>query len=365
VTLFALTSITDMRVRGLLAITVAATLVVPAAAVARAAINSPTPLCGAAHPAQPSTAAVPTSIRVATFNVLHGLTEAGDRTLEARLRIEVDQLAASGADIVGLQEVEESTKHGRVITRLANGLASKTHASWYWCWFRTEPHWPGAPDTYPGGGDRLSDLLAQHYNANEDKWYEGAAVLSRWPITASAVRRLPGENLRDHLTGDCKPPFEDPTCLIALLLEPRAAVWARIASPRGAISVTSAHTSGNVRQHADLMHWARQQSAGDDTALVVCDCNSTPDSAAQEEIRRRDWIDTAKRLNRDKPTSDQDITSIGPTVTDRIDYVFLRGGSALRLTGSRPFMNVPVVSTSEPTGRLWPSDHYGVIDTLE
>ena len=90
--------------------------------------------------------------------MLHGLTSEGDRTLEARLAIDVNELAASHVDVVGIQEAEESTKHGRVIERLANKLSVRTQHAWYWCWFRTEPHLNGTPDTRPGGGSGNRDL---------------------------------------------------------------------------------------------------------------------------------------------------------------------------------------------------------------
>jgi endonuclease/exonuclease/phosphatase family metal-dependent hydrolase len=361
-----------MRVRGILTLAVAAALAVPISSAhsagpnptAAAPTTMATPLCGQAKPTVAGLPRVPDHITVATFNMLHGLTTRGDSTLEARLKITIDQIARSGVDIVGLQEVEESAKHGLVIDRVAKGLAAKTNTTWYWCWFRTEPHWPGAPDTYPGGGDPLSDQLAKHYNQNETKWYEGAAVLSWLPITAAAVHRLPGEDFRDRLTGDCKPPFNDPTCIIDLFLEPRAAVWARVWTAFGPVSFTSAHTSGNVKQHADLMHWARLQSAHDSTAFVACDCNSTPSSPAQAEIRRRGWVDTALSLHQDKPTADQDIGATKPTVTTRIDYVFIRADSAWKVASSRRFMNTSAASTTQQSGRLWPSDHYGVIDTI-
>ncbi|MDX6285032.1 MAG: hypothetical protein QOG53_517 [Frankiales bacterium] len=359
-----------MRVRGILAIALLAALGVPASSAWSATpgvpSTSPRPLCGQANPKTSGLPTVPDHLTVASFNMLHGLTEAGDKTLEARLSATVDQIAVSGVDIVGLQEVEESTKHGLVIDRLAKGLAAKTNATWYWCWFRTEPHAPGTPDTRHGGGNPVSDRFAAHYNPNEKKWYEGAAVLSWTPIMAAAVHRLPGEDIRGRLKTDCKPPFTaDPTCVPDLVLEPRAAVWARIATAFGPVSFTSAHTSGNRKQHVDLMQWARAQSAGDKTALVVCDCNSTTESQAQHVIRNAGWYDTALRLQADAPTADQDITSATSTVSDRIDYVFLRSDSRLQVTASKRFMSTPVHSAATSTGWLWPSDHYGVIDTLQ
>jgi endonuclease/exonuclease/phosphatase family metal-dependent hydrolase len=358
----------DMRVRGILAITAAVAVALPAAAIAKPPVPAAapsvgaTPLCGVAEPKIHGLPRVPDSITVASYNMLHGLTTDGDRTLEARLSLTVDQIAKSGVDVVGLQEVEESTNHGLVIKRLATALANKMYTPWWWCWFRTEPHAPGAPDTRPGGGDPLSNQFAKHYNGNDANWYEGAAVLSRHQIVASAVHRLPGEDYRGRLTGDCKPPFDEPTCVLDLFLEPRAAVWARVLTPFGAVSLTSAHTSGSAKQHSDLVQWARTKSGSDKTALLVCDCNSLPTSKAQATIRAAGWVDTMAALHRERPTADQEIHAAVPTATERIDYVFLRTGSQLHLADSRLFMNKPHVTGSTS---LWPSDHYGVIDTLE
>jgi endonuclease/exonuclease/phosphatase family metal-dependent hydrolase len=330
----------------------------------------PTALCGRATPKHPQ----PTHIarrhghrvlHVATYNILHGLTAEGDRTLEARLRIKIRRLAATPLDIVGLEEVSESGKHGRVITRLARGIARRTHERWYWCWFRTEPHAPHGPDTRPGGGDPASDELAAHYNSNDHPWYEGAAVVTRWPILDSAVRRLPGEDANQRLHTDCTPPFTDPTCLIDIGLEPRAALWTQVSTPFGPVSFTVAHTSGNVAQHRALANFTRRRSAPDRTALLVCDCNSLPSDSAQHVIRAAGWLDTFRHLHgHGGPTADQRIGTRAPTVRDRIDYVFLRAGSGLHLVASHRFMNRPARSRAEKSGWLWPSDHWGVIATL-
>jgi len=364
----ALASVPEMRVSRRFGVLIAAlsTLVTGVGVAAARPVALATPLCGVATV---SSALVPrpTALRVASYNILHGLTSEGDRTLEARLTVDVDELAASQVDVVGIQEAEESTKHGRVIARLAGLLASRTQHSWYWCWFRTEPHVNGTPDTRPGGGSRVSDLLAAHYNANESSWYEGAAVLSRWPIVASAVHRLPGENPVQRVMGDCRPPSfaGDPTCVIDVALEPRAAVWTRIATPSGPISFTSTHTSGNWEQSLDLVRWVAQQSRHERSAYLVCDCNSGERSRAQQVIRAHDWVDTYRLFHPyGGASADQELGAPGPTVTQRIDYVFVRAKSALRPAAVAEFMNVPEPSTVEPSGVLWPSDHWGVIATL-
>jgi endonuclease/exonuclease/phosphatase family metal-dependent hydrolase len=346
-------------------IAVLTTLVTGAGVAAARPVTLATPVCGATKVATSS--GTSTAPRVASYNMLHGLTADGDRTLEARLAIDVDELAASHVDVVGIQEAEESTKHGRVIARLASKLAARTNQSWYWCWFRTEPHLNGTPDTRPGGGSRFSDLLAAHYNSNESKWYEGAAVLSRWPIVASAVHRLPGEDPVQRVVGDCHPPTfsGDPTCTLDIVLEPRAALWTRISTPFGPLSFTSTHTSGNWEQSRDLVRWAGQKSSHDRSAFLVCDCNSVERSRAQQAIRAHGWVDTYRQFHATGgATSDQDLGATGPTTTQRIDYVFVRARSALRPVAVTQFMNAPEPSTVEPSGLLWPSDHWGVVATL-
>jgi endonuclease/exonuclease/phosphatase family metal-dependent hydrolase len=150
-----------------------------------------------------------------------------------------------------------------------------------------------------------------------------------------------------------------------MFLQSRAAVWARVKAPSlGNVSVTSSHTSGTVRQHRDLVNWATARSAGDKSALLVCDCNSTQDSAAQTFIREAGWIDTANRLHTAGATSDQDITAAAATVDHRIDYVFLKSREGLKALSSKRFMNQRAPSALTTSGWLWPSDHWGVIDTL-
>lgn len=326
---------------------------------ATADLTDPAPLCGTSTAGTVGEEPPPAvgALRIGTINVLHGLTEDGDATLEVRLPIQIAQLAASGADVIGLQEVGESTNHGRVIERLAEGMRVATGDTWHWCWFRTEPHAPGVPDTGPGGGDPLSDLFAQFYNSNDSPWYEGAAVLSRYPIIASAAHRLPGEDVPGRLTGECIP-AADPTCVLAVALEPRAALWARVQTPSGPVSVVAAHTSGNALQHRDLARWASERSAADAAAFVLCDCNTTPGSSAYDTLVASGWVDAATLPGGDAgPTADQDIHADHPTVQDRIDYVWFRSDSLPAPAPAERFMD-------EPSDGLWPSDHYGVITAL-
>jgi len=191
-----------------------------------------------------------------------------------------------------------------------------------------------------------------------------AATLTTYPIDQSKVHRLPGEDISGRLLHECVP-AGDPTCVLDLFLEPRAAIWTRLGTPAGEVDVTVAHTSGNVAQHRDLAAWAAQQSADDASAFIVCDCNSVASDSAQAAIRNGGWRDTYRALNSDAgATADQKLGATRSTTTARIDYVFERTGSALGLQSSARFMNHSAPSPLERSGQLWPSDHYGVIDVV-
>ena len=350
--------------RRLLYVISAIALAGPLVLIAYADSTGARPLCGKETGRSEALAArgsYAAPIRVATFNVLHGLTDEGDATLEARTAIQINQLAASKVDVVGLQEASETARHGRVVSRLAKGLAAKTGVSWYWCWFRSAPHAPGEPETRDGGGGPLSDEFAKHYNSHDALWYEGPAVLSRYPIAASDAHRLPGED-RARLTEECAAELPDPSCALDVATEARTAVWALIVTARGSLSFTSTHTSGNVAQHRELVSWATEKTSGSKTAVIVCDCNSLEGWESTRSIRDAGWVDTYRAKRRDAGrTSDQQIRAAKETTKDRIDYVFLRKGSKRTLADVRKFMNVP---TRVGTGVLWPSDHLGVIATL-
>src|SRR2546423_6574889 len=83
-----------------------------------------TPICGSAHGTRTPTPNG--SLRLAQLNVLHGLTSEGDRPLDARLDLQVRELTAANVDAVGMEEVSEGGNHGRVIVRMAHGMAALT-----------------------------------------------------------------------------------------------------------------------------------------------------------------------------------------------------------------------------------------------
>ena len=84
-------------------------------------------------------------------------------------------------------------------------------------------------------------------------------------------------------------------------------------------------------------------------------------------IRADGWIDTYRRLHPHGGSSaDQDIGASHATTSYRTDYVFEfnRSGVQLPVHSVTMFMNAPRLSTLEPSGWLWPSDHWGVLASV-
>jgi endonuclease/exonuclease/phosphatase family metal-dependent hydrolase len=300
----------------------------------------------------------PPSVKVATYNVLHGLEDLPDRSLEQRLAMQAAGLAAAGVDVVGVQEASRTTNHGLVASRLATGLAAHRGGVWHWCFFATNPYAPGEPETRVGGGGPLSDLLAANTKAGEEKFEEGIAIVSRLPILAAEARRLPVEAV------DTAPECRTTACAAVSAFQSRAALWARVRSPEvGDIDVFSAHTSGLERQHSDLVRWVGEKSGSGRAAVVACDCNATGEAM---EPFTRSFVDTWQLANPRSLgyTADQHLDAYGSTVGTRIDYVWLRRFSPLRVRASSLTLNAPTASGVTFTRQLWPSDHYAVVTTL-
>jgi endonuclease/exonuclease/phosphatase family metal-dependent hydrolase len=307
---------------------------------------------------QPPPPPPPPSVRVASVNVLHGLSDLGDRSLEHRLSMQSIQLAAAGVDVIGAQEVSRTKNHGVIVNRLAVGLAGRTGQVWHWCFFATNPYFPGEPETRAGGGGPLSDQLAANTREGEAKFEEGVAILSRYPIVAASARRLPSE------TSSTLPDCEDPACVATSTFQSRGAIWGRVRTNVGEIDVFSAHTSGLRDQHADLTGWVAQKSPAGRTAIVTCDCNAT----IGEEVAplQAAYADTWRVTNPQAPgyTSHQRIDHPASTVQQRIDYVWLRNRSGHRATSSTLVLDQPFSSALTSSRVLWPSDHYGVLTTF-
>lgn len=325
-------------------------------------------------------------LRVATFNILHGLEETPayptHSTFDDRTELAVQAIADSRIDLVGMQEVsltEGAKQHrsGLVVERMASRLAELTRVTWYWCWHLSNPHFPVEPDIAEGGGGPASDFMATMASSNYASFKEGSAILSRYPIEYAEGRRLP---LRLPIEYVACPPSEVPGCNETAIFDHRIALYARVATPGGPTDIITTHLAHGITQFSDasqfvqaaaLIEWSEQQSLvrGEPARrILTCDCNATPTDSPDVRglLMSAGWIDTYATANptslcappKDTSacTSDQDILAPASTVTERIDYVFAQGGTCdLRLVRSAKYADKPGHTATHPN--LWPSDH--------
>lgn len=315
-------------------------------------------------------------LRVATFNVLHGLTADSDKTLGSRVALAVDAIIDSGADVVGAQEVSVTNSHGHVAKRLAQGLMQRTGLSWWWCWFQSNPHFPGEPDLRPGGGGGpLTELFVANAGTGNGQFREGVAILSRFPITDSGVRRIAP---RSYEAPACVPP--DPfACNFAAAFDSRSVLRVRIRPTAGAdeLDVYTTHVAHHLTELSPVQKLINVQQVlayvnetairGATPDLLVGDFNSVEGDQRHAAVTGAGFVDTFRLADPASrgATSDQKILTDTPepTATERIDFVFARPGTCgISVPGSRVFANVPSL---QPDGRwLWPSDHLAVVSEV-
>lgn len=348
------------------------------------------------------------SLRVATFNVLHGLEETLDdangdgvpdypahSTLDTRLDMSVAQLSASGVDVVGMQEVSLTAHaegppekfgelghhaNGLVVERLAQELAALPNGfTWYWCYYLANPHFVGEPDVQPGGGGPLSEEIAKLASERYASFKEGVAILSRYPILESEGRRLPGRLPVEHAF--CPPLSPDevpPICSATIVFESRAAIWASLGTPGGSTHIVSTHLSHDITQVSDAssleqaaaaLAFSEEKAAADPPArrFFVCDCNVQPTDEVPlvAFVEEAGWTNTFTRpctaSNMSGCTAGPDVVlTAGPSrlMNERLDYVFWRAGSCTAApTKGASFVKDP---TPHLGGYLWASDHLGV-----
>jgi endonuclease/exonuclease/phosphatase family metal-dependent hydrolase len=361
------------------------------------------PLCGVATP-DPGVAAQTDDgkLRVASFNLLHSQTAEGDETLEARVPLLADALVASGADVIGSQEVAaddhkltDPRERFEVVTALAGEMADRTGTDWEWCWSQSNPHVPGEPDLNEGGGGPLSEVVSSQ-GGQPGEFREGLAVLSRFDITASRFRRLTPRS------------YEAPACLLndtsdpeALLFgcalpaffDSRQVLWARIDVP-GAddddLDLFTTHVAHGLTELSDttkalqvqlalqtIEAWATPDASTPD--FLVGDFNTTPDPGVDgspyQAVIDEGFTDTYRNAPAAVECSAPGVGGctggpVGGTevysatdrraMSERIDYIFARQpqGCALRVQWSQVIGDQ---ATQLSDGRwLWPSDHNGV-----
>lgn len=158
-------------------------------------------------------------MRVATFNLLHGMATADGKVDVDRLRESVQGL---DADILGLQEVDRDQvrSHGVDQTAVAaEAMGAVAH--------RFVPAIDGTPgERWTTAGDEVTPGRPAY----------GIALLSRHPVKEWRVVRLPALRVRSPIrTHDRR--------LVLVKDEPRVAVAAVVELPSGPITVATTHLS--------------------------------------------------------------------------------------------------------------------------
>jgi len=276
------------------------------------------------------------AIRVVTFNVYHGYPLCAH--IERRFELLRDALVARAPDLVLLQEISVSMLYGHLPARLVDGLKAA------------------------GREYHLAYSPANGSVAEGGAFEEGSAILSRWPIAQSEVRRLAA----DHPVWRNHHGYE--------YVEHRIALRAAVTLPTGArldvygthITDVAAHEGANARQLqiADLVRFVDERTGRAATAIIGGDFNAPPEAAEIAHACSRGFTDVCAGVE-PGPTNDRDDRDLEDprdTANQRIDYLFTAGRGA-GVHGARLFLDRAVEIEA---GRfLWCSDHSGIEADLE
>jgi endonuclease/exonuclease/phosphatase family metal-dependent hydrolase len=276
------------------------------------------------HAVAAPAAAQELTLRVVTFNLLHGglwsELSGNDAALEERLALVREALRALDADVVALQEASTGPRRGHVAGRLAAALGY--HHAWA----------PAA--VRPFESERARQAVAATL-----RFTEGPAILSRFPIVDRAAHAVPY----------CGRP-----------LDARVALFAELLTPVGRLPTFSVHVSGDACQARAVAEVVRARRRGR-TALVLGDFNAIETAAPIRALTGAGFLDAFRLANpgRRGYTAGQRVREPRPTASRRIDYVFLVPGAAPAawVRSSRVVLREPRLDGAV----LWPSDHYGVL----
>jgi len=233
----------------------------------------------AAGCATPSAAPQPAGLlRVLVYNIHAGKDAAGADNLERVAAL----VRESGADVVLLQEVDRFT-------------------------------------TRSGRTDQIAELarLTGHYAAfGKTLDYQGGeygiALLSRWPIAADSLVRLPVRPAQERAGGS---------------YEPRGALHATVARPSGAVHVVNTHldASGDDRYRrqeiATVLDLAGRLREGGGLVVFGGDLNALPESAVLDSVRAAGWRDAWAGCG-----AGDGFTYPAHAPVRRIDYLILPAG---------------------------------------
>lgn len=278
-------------------------------------------------------------IKALTFNVFHDYPLC--RHIDHRLAILEDELAAEAPDVALLQEVSVSRTHGHLPERLVEGLRNR------------------------GLEYGLAYAPANGSVAEGGNFEEGSAILSRWPIAETKVRRLAA----DHVLKRESHGYSYEEYRIAV----RATV---VIEPGLSIDVFGAHVtdvapgdgvSPRRLQIEDLARFVAERPSHRVPAIVGGDFNARPEAEEIAWLRRNGFYDlcTGREPGHTNDANDRDLEHPIDTANQRIDYLFVADAeeSQLQVGAARLFLAKP--AEVAPGRVLWASDHSGILAELE
>ena len=159
-------------------------------------------------------------MRLVTFNILNGRSPADGLVDVARFARAIELL---DPDVLGLQEVDraqERSMHADLTAVAAEAMGATSH------------RFVAALSGTPGGAWTAATGIEQ-----PDSAAYGIALLSRYPVRQWHVARLPAAPGRVPML------FRDPARVGLARDEPRVAVYARLDSPYGPMTIATTHVS--------------------------------------------------------------------------------------------------------------------------
>lgn len=323
-------------------------------------------LCGSSIGVKNTDTSSSRPVRFATFN-MYGAFSTSIPSLKARIETMATALSKTDADVIGIQEAEDMMPEGKTVEILARRLSELSKETWYWCFFRSNPHAPGDGDPNPGGGGLLSSALAlidgNTKKLNQTSWYMGDAIISRLPFASTGARRISPRVLTEIAL--CK----DDLCRQWATGESRVVIRAEVQLQGRSFHFFNSHFYTNItadsptsqaRQVSEVNQYVNDVLAIKNIpAAITCDCNSPENGAVRAEFVRQNFTDAWSMVNPGVSgfTGGQSSNARTVTAQSRIDYIFLKN---LTPKEAKTFPSEAVPTTADPS-ILWPSDHLGVV----
>jgi endonuclease/exonuclease/phosphatase family metal-dependent hydrolase len=181
-----------------------------------------------------------TRVRIATFNLLHGVSLSTGQCREEDLRAAARRL---DADVIGLQEVDRMQDRSGGLDQTA--VVAEELGAGHTRFVAAVTESPGEVRTW--------SVQTDAQTTSETAMY-GVGLVSRWPVREWGVRRFPPAPLSMPLLVPGDPPR-----LMRVPDEPRVAVSAVVEGPCGPFTVVTAHLSfvpgWNIAQLRRITRW--------------------------------------------------------------------------------------------------------------